>query len=202
MKGGKFGWISLSLLFLFLGIFGMAGCWFFSIYNRLVALEEEVQQKFADIQVQYQRRADLIPNLVEVVKGYMKHERELLREITEARARAGQIRVSPENLTPEAIRQFEEAQSALSSALARLLVVVERYPDLKASVQFQTLMTQLEGTENRIAFARNQYNEVVRRYNAMIRQFPAVIVARQMGFEPYPYFEAERSAETTPEISF
>lgn len=187
-------------------ILGMVGFWMFqtalSVYNHLVMLQESVQARAADMQVQYQRRADLIPNLVEVVKGYAAHERTTLREVIEARSRATQVQLDPRNLDPRRLRKFMQAQGALSAALGRLMVVVERYPELKADARFAELQAQLEGTENRIAFARNQYNETVRSYNTYLRRFPAVAFASWFGFTSMPYFEAEPSAQTAPRVSF
>lgn len=179
---------------------------FMNIYNRLVALEERVRTEFSQVQVQYQRRADLIPNLVEVVKGYAVHEREVLIAVTEARTKVGQLNANVggdgSSVTPDAIREFFKAQDVLSQALSRLMVVVERYPELKADARFGELQVQLEGTENRVAFARNRYNEAVRDYNSYLRRFPNNLVAKWFGFEPYPYFEAQAGAEQAPRVQF
>ncbi len=176
--------------------------WVKSTYNGLVAAEERVVQAWANVESAYQRRADLIPNLVETVKGYAAHEREVLTEVTRARSRVGRVTVTAEGLTPEAIRRFGEAQQGLSGALSRLLAVAERYPDLKASQNFLDLQTQLEGTENRINVARTRYNEAARAYNTRIRSFPANLFARAFGFEPKPYFQADEGAERAPKVRF
>ncbi len=174
-------------------------------YNQLISMDESVKTAFSQVQVQYQRRADLIPNLVEVVKGYAKHEKDVLVGVTEARARVGQVNLNMgggKGITPEAIQQFMEAQGALTEALSRLMVVVERYPELKADQRFAELQAQLEGTENRIAFARNQYNEAVQQFNTYLRRFPNNIIANFFDFQPYPYFEAEKGAEKAPTVKF
>ncbi len=174
-------------------------------YNRLISMDESVKTAFSQMHVQYQRRADLIPNLVEVVKGYAQHEKDVLVGVTEARAKVGQVNVNVgggRGITPEAIKQFMEAQGALTEALSRLMVVVERYPELKADQRFAELQAQLEGTENRIAFARNQYNEAVQQFNTYLRRFPNNIIANFFNFQPYPYFEAEKGAEKAPTVKF
>ncbi len=173
-------------------------------YNELVSLDEEVKAAWAQVENVYQRRYDLIPNLVETVKGYAAHERETLQAVVQARASATRPELNVGDIIndPQKMAQFERAQQQLSSALARLLVVVERYPDLKASENFQTLMAQLEGTENRIAVERRRYNEVVRRYNTKVRQFPTNFFARMFGFEPRPTFEAAPGAEKAPKVDF
>jgi len=168
----------------------------------LVYGEEGVAQAWADVESTYQRRADLIPNLVETVKGYATHEREVLQNVVEARAKAGQVTISAEGLTPEAIQRFQQAQQGLSGALSRLFAVAEAYPDLKANQNFLDLQTQLEGTENRINVARNRYNEAARSYNQLRRGFPGNLVAGLHGFGPKPYFEAEAGAEKAPQVKF
>ncbi len=175
---------------------------YFSNYNRFVEMDETVEGQWAQVETAYQRRADLIPNLVETVKGYADFEQETLTGVIEARAKATQVNVDPSNLTPEAIAQFEEAQQGLSSALSRLLVTVERYPNLKADQQFLNLQAQLEGTENRIAVARNRYNDSVRDYNQTIRKFPAQIYASIAGFEQKGYFEAAEGSDQAPQVNF
>ncbi len=179
-----------------IAVFSLAGT-----YNRMVNGQEQVRTALSNVKVQYQRRADLIPNLVEVVKGYAKHEKDVLVAVTEARAKVGQMKLG-DNVSPEQLQQFMQAQGALTQALSRLMVVVERYPELKADQHFRELQAQLEGTENRIAFARNQYNETVRAYNSMIRRFPNNMIAGMFGFSPYPYFEAEAGAEKAPKVQF
>lgn len=171
-------------------------------YNSLVSKEEAVETAWSNVENQYQRRADLIPNLVNTVKGYAGHERETLDAVVSARAKATQTSVSLDNLTPERMAAFQQAQGELSSALSRLLVTVERYPDLKANQNFQTLQAQLEGTENRISVERRKFNDTARGYNTSIRRFPTNIVAALFGFDRHPYFEAEEGSETAPEVKF
>lgn len=172
-------------------------------YNSLVRLEEEVNSAWAQVSNQYQRRADLIPNLVETVKGYARHEQETFKAVTEARAKATQIAISPEILNnPEAFNKFQQVQGELSSALSRLLAVAENYPQLKANENFLSLQAQLEGTENRIAVERRRFNEIVRRYNIRIRRFPTNLIAGLFGFEKKAYFEAEEGAEKAPRVKF
>jgi LemA protein len=173
-------------------------------YNNMVALDENVTQKWAQVENVYQRRADLIPNLVEVVKGYASHERETLEAVVNARSKVGgQVNLGPELLNnPQAFAQFQQAQSSLTSALQRLMVVVERYPDLKADKRFADLQVQLEGTENRIAVERGRFNEAVQGYNTTIRTFPANMIAGFFGFEQKVYFNAEAGAEKAPEVKF
>lgn len=164
-------------------------------YNKLVEQEEVVAQKWADVQTQYQRRADLIPNLVNTVKGYAAHESETLEAVVAARTKATQITIDPANATPEQIAAFQEAQGEVSQALGRLLAITEAYPDLKANEQFSELQAQLEGTENRIAEARRQYNEAVQTYNVSVRKFPNNIWAMIFSFEKKTPFAAEAGAE-------
>lgn len=171
-------------------------------YNTLVTMEEAVEGQWAQVENVYQRRADLIPNLVNVVKGYAAHERETLEGVVEARSKATSVNVDPTNLTPEAMQQFEQAQQGLSSALSRLMVVVERYPDLKANQNFLELQVQLEGTENRIANERRIFIELTRDYNTSIRRFPKNIYASMFGFERKPTFEARAGSDVPPEIEF
>ncbi len=171
-------------------------------YNNMVQLDEDVAQQWAQVENVYQRRADLIPNLVNVVKGYAAHERETLEAVIEARSRATSVTIDSQNITPEQLAQFQQAQEGLSSALSRLMVVVERYPDLKANQNFLELQTQLEGTENRIANERRKYAEVLRDYNTNIRQFPRNIYASIFGFDRKAQFEAMEGAQTAPVIEF
>lgn len=171
-------------------------------YNSIVQKEEAIAKSWASVETQYQRRNDLIPNLVNTVKGYADFEQETLTEVIEARSKATSIQVDPENLNPESIQKFQEAQSQVSGALSRLLVTVERYPELKASQQFRQLQAQLEGTANRISVARDKFNEAVRNYNTYIRQFPKNITANIFGFEEKGYFESEAGAEEVPEVEF
>lgn len=175
---------------------------FRSNYNSMVTMEETVEGQWAQVENVYQRRADLIPNLVNTVKGYASHERETLEGVVEARAKATSVNVDPTNLTPENLQQFEQAQQGLSSALSRLMVVVERYPDLKANQNFLELQTQLEGTENRIANERRLFIEMTRDYNTTIRRFPGNIYASVFGFDRKPTFEATEGADVAPVVEF
>ena len=171
-------------------------------YNGMVALDEGVQNKWADVENQYQRRADLIPNLVSTVKGYAAHESETLESVVKARSEATSVKVDPENITPEKLAEYQKAQSGVSQALGRLMVVVEKYPDLKANQNFLELQSQLEGTENRINTARRDFNEAAKGYNTTIRRFPKNILAGMFGFEKKAYFEAEQGAEKAPKVEF
>ena len=176
--------------------------WLVGAYNGMVTAEEGVDTAWSQVENVYQRRADLIPNLVATVKGYAQHESETLEGVVNARAKATQITVDPENLTPEALEEFNKAQGELGSALGRLLAVTEAYPDLKANENFKELQAQLEGTENRIATERMKFNETAKEYNTMIRKFPKSILASVFGFDKKPYFEAQAGAEKAPEIQF
>ncbi|MBL6446218.1 LemA family protein [Fulvivirga sp. 29W222] len=176
--------------------------WVFSSYNGLVGKAESTEAAWAQVENVYQRRADLIPNLVNTVKGAAEFEKSTLNEVIEARAKATSINVDPSNLSPESIQKFQEAQEGLSSALSRLMVVIERYPELKATQNFSQLQAQLEGTENRIAVERRRFNEVVKKYNTSIRTFPGVVVANIFGFDRKGYFEAESGADEAPEVKF
>ena len=176
--------------------------WAVGAYNGMVTLDEGVQGKWADVETQYQRRADLIPNLVSTVKGYAAHESETLESVIKARSEASSVTVDPENLTPEKLTEYQKAQSGVSSALGRLMVIVEKYPDLKANQNFMELQSQLEGTENRINVARRDFNEAAKNYNTVIRSFPKNIFAGMFGFEKKAYFEAEKGAETAPKVEF
>jgi LemA protein len=171
-------------------------------YNAMVDKDETVTQKWADVQTQYQRRSDLIPNLVSTVKGYADFEQETLTQVVEARAKATGITVNADEITPENIQKFQAAQSQLSGALSRLLVTVERYPDLKANTNFRDLQAQLEGTENRISVARQKFNEAVKDYNSYIKKFPRVFYAGWFGFESKGYFEADAGTENAPKVEF
>ncbi|GIV33819.1 MAG: hypothetical protein KatS3mg031_1354 [Chitinophagales bacterium] len=171
-------------------------------YNKMVQLQEDVSKQWANVESAYQRRADLIPNLVNTVKGVAEFEQQTLNAVIEARAKATSITVDPDKLTPESIQQFQQAQDALSAALSRLLVTVERYPELKATQNFLELQAQLEGTENRINTERRKYNEAVQAYNAYIRQIPQVAYAGWLGFEKKGYFEAQPGAENAPKVAF
>jgi len=171
-------------------------------YNNMVELQEAIPKAWADVEAQYQRRADLIPNLVNTVKGYANFEQETLTKVMEARASATQVKIDPSNITPEALAQYQQAQNGVSSALSRLLVSVEAYPDLKANQNFLDLQAQLEGTENRITVARNRFNEVVQPYNVYIKKFPSNIIAGMFGFTAKGYFEAAAGSEKAPEVKF
>ncbi len=198
MKKSTITWIVIGLVVLFI-IFSLKG-----YYNNFVTLDEQVNQSWSQVENVYQRRADLIPNLVEVVKGYAKHEQETLQGVVEARSKVGgQINVGPDILNnPQAFAKFQQAQDALSSALQRLMVVVERYPDLKADKRFADLQAQLEGTENRIALERRRFIETVNKYNTAIRQFPANIIAGMFGFNHKEYFKAQAGSDQVPKVKF
>ena len=180
----------------------LAVVWGITGYNGLVSMDEGVQTKWADVETQYQRRADLIPNLVNTVKGYAAHESETLQAVVEARAKATSVNIDPTNMSAEQIANFQKAQDGVSSALSRLLVTVEKYPDLKANENFKELQAQLEGTENRISVARRDYNEAARKYNTSLRSFPKNILAGMFGFEKKAYFEAQEGSEQAPTVQF
>ena len=180
----------------------LAIVWGITGYNGLVSMDEGVQTKWADVETQYQRRADLIPNLVNTVKGYAAHESETLQAVVEARAKATSMNIDPSNMSAEQIANFQKAQDGVSSALGRLLVTVEKYPDLKANENFRELQAQLEGTENRISVARRDYNEAARKYNTSLRSFPKNILAGMFGFEKKAYFEAQEGSEQAPTVQF
>lgn len=171
-------------------------------YNNMVEKDEQIGQKWADVQTQYQRRADLIPNLVNTVKGFAEQEKEVLTQVVEARAKATSMNINAGDLTPEKMAEFQQAQEGVRSSLGRLMVVVEKYPELKSNQNFLELQAQLEGTENRIAVARQKFNEVVQDYNSYIRGFPRVIYASWFGFEKKVYFEAEAGAQNAPAVEF
>lgn len=171
-------------------------------YNTLVSMDEGVQGKWADVETQYQRRADLIPNLVNTVKGYAAHEKETLAAVVQARSEATSVKIDPTNMSAEQLAQYQQAQNGVSSALGKLLVVVEKYPDLKANQNFMELQAQLEGTENRITVARRNFNDAARIYNTAIRRFPKNILANIFGFEKKAYFEAEQGTEKAPQVEF
>jgi LemA protein len=177
--------------------------WITGVYNSLVKLDETVNQTWAQVQNQYQRRLDLIPNLVEVVKGYAAHEREVFEKVAEARSNVGKLQVTPEILNnPQIFQQFQQAQAGLSGALSRLLAVAENYPQLKANENFLQLQAQLEGTENRIAVERRRFNEVVQQYNIRVRTFPTTMFASMFGFGQKQYFQAEAGSEKAPQVKF
>ena len=199
-KGGKVGLIILAVLVVvvLIVVFSIK-----NMYNSFVQLDESVNQTWAQVQNVYQRRYDLIPNLVETVKGYAEHERQTLQAVTEARSRVGGvINLEPNELTPENLAQFQQAQAGLSGALQRLMVVIERYPDLKANQNFIRLQDELAGTENRIAVERRWFNEAVQLYNSTIRRVPQVFFAGMLGFTQKGYFEAADQAQETPRVEF
>lgn len=176
--------------------------WGLGKYNSLVSQDENVNKAWAQVENQYQRRADLIPNLVETVKGYAEHESETLQSVIEARAKATSVTVDPNNLTEEALKQYQQAQGELTNAFGRLMVSVERYPDLKANQNFLELQSQLEGTENRVNNARDEFNQAAQTYNTMVRKFPANIVASLFGFKNKNYFAAAEGASEAPKVQF
>jgi LemA protein len=187
--------VLLGLIVLF------AGC---GSYNRLVGLSQNVDSKWAQVQNQYQRRYDLIPNLVSTVQGAANFEKSTITEVTEARASVGQVKIDPNQAPNDAaqLERFEKAQGQLSSALSRLLVVAERYPELKATQNFRDLQVDLSGTENRVAVARMDFNDSVQSYNTSVKRFPTVLIARVLGFAPKPYFQSTAGAETAPKVQF
>jgi len=179
------------------------GGWWVGTYNSLVGLGEGVKQAWGQVENQYQRRLDLIPNLVATVKGYAEHEREVFENVAEARSNVGKLQVTPDILNdPNAFQKFQAAQGALGGALTRLLAVAENYPQLKANDNFLQLQAQLEGTENRIAVERRRFNEVVQDYNMKVRRFPASLIAGMSGFKEKEYFRAEEGAEKAPQVKF
>ena len=181
----------------------IVGLWVMGTYNSLVSLDQKTTSQWAQVENAYQRRADLIPNLVETVKGAAAFEKDTFTQVTEARAKVGQIQLGNNPASdPAAFAKFQQAQDGLSSALSRLMVVVEKYPDLKATQNFRDLQVQLEGTENRITVERRRFNEAVREYNTRINLFPASLVASLRGFKPRPYFEATPGSEVAPKVKF
>lgn len=187
---------------IWIGVVALVAIFFYTTYNGLVTKEETLSSAWSNVETQYQRRADLIPNLVNTVKGYAAHESETLGAVTEARAKATSINLSASDLTPEKLEAFQQAQANVRSALGRLIAVAENYPDLKANQNFLELQAQLEGTENRIAVARKDFNAAAQRYNVAVRRFPSNLVAGLFGFEKKPYFDASEGADKTPEVQF
>ncbi len=183
-------------------IVGIMVIWGFSTYNSLVKREEGVKTAWAQVENQYQRRSDLIPNLVNTVKGYAAHESATLESVVAARSRATQVTVDPENLTPEAMAAYQDAQGQVGAALGRLIMLQESYPDLKANQNFLELQAQLEGTENRIATERMRFNEATQAFNTKVRSFPTKIIASLCGFERLPLFEAKEGSDTAPVVEF
>ena len=176
--------------------------WASSAYNGMVKEQEKATTAWSNVQSAYQRRADLIPNLVEVVKGYAAHEKETFESVVAARSKATSINLDPENMTPEKLKEFQQAQGELGAALGRLIAIQENYPELKANENFRDLQVQLEGTENRINEARNVFNKVVQEYNVVIRSFPKNVLAGLFGFDKMSKFEAEAGAEKAPQVKF
>ena len=176
--------------------------WAISAYNGMVKMDESVSTAWSNVENQYQRRADLIPNLVNTVKGYAAHEKETFEAVVSARSKATQMTVDADNLTPEKLQEYQKAQGEIGAALGRLLAITENYPELKANENFKELQAQLEGTENRISVERRNFNEVARSYNTAIRTFPKSLLAGMFGFEKRPYFEAEEGANKAPEVKF
>ena len=192
-------WITLAIVVVLL----FAGySWVKGTYNTMVTQDEGVKTAWSQVENQYQRRMDLIPNLVNTVKGYATHEKEPLEGVVSARAEATKTTIDPSNLNEESMKKFQAAQGELSSALSRLMLVIERYPDLKANQNFSELQAQLEGTENRISVERKRFNETAQSYNTYIRSFPTNVLAGMFGFQPKAYFSAESGAEKAPKVEF
>jgi len=196
MKKNTIILVSVIGFIVILFLWGMSG------YNGLVTQEETVNSQWANVESQYQRRADLIPNLVATVKGYATHESSTLEGVVAARAKATQVTIDPEKLTPEKLQEFQAAQGQVSSALGKLLMITENYPDLKANQNFLELQAQLEGTENRISVERGRFNDLAKEFNAAIRRFPRSIIASIGGFKKKPYFESEQGSEKAPAVKF
>jgi LemA protein len=192
-------WLPIIII---LGIILLVGAYIANLNNRLVSLDENVSAQWGNVESAYQRRADLIPNIVNTAKGYAEFEQSTLVKVTEARSKATSIEIDPSNITPEQLQQFQQAQAGLTSALSRLLAVFERYPDLKANENFKELINELERTENRINVERNRFNEAARALNVEVKQFPAKLFAGFLGFEERAYFKADEGAENAPEVDF
>ncbi|MDY2772230.1 MAG: LemA family protein [Prevotella sp.] len=180
----------------------LVALWGISSYNGLVGMDENVSNKWANVETQYQRRSDLIPNLVNTVKGYAKHESQTLEAVMAARSQATQVKIDPSNCTPQQLAAYQKAQGDVTTALGKLLAITENYPDLKANQNFLELQSQLEGTENRINVARKDFNDSAKKYNTSLRRFPRNIIASMLGFEKRNYFEAEAGAEKAPKVEF
>ncbi|WP_333578855.1 LemA family protein [Leyella stercorea] len=180
----------------------LVALWGISSYNGLVSMDENVSNQWANVETQYQRRSDLIPNLVNTVKGYAKHESETLESVMAARSQATQVKIDPSNCTPQQLAAYQKAQGDVTTALGKLLAITENYPDLKANQNFLELQSQLEGTENRINVARKDFNDTAKKYNTSLRRFPRNIIASMFGFEKRNYFEAEAGAEKAPKVEF
>jgi LemA protein len=188
------GFIAIVVLFM--------GMWASKVYNGMVTMNEGVTSQWGNVETQYQRRSDLIPNFVNTVKGAANFEQTTLTQVIEARAKATSVTIDPTKLTPESMQQFQQAQGQVSSALGRLMVVMEQYPELKATQNFRDLQTELEGTENRISVERRKFNEVALSYNTYIKRFPQNMIAGMFSFAAKPYFEATEGAEKAPEVKF
>ncbi|MBN1387168.1 MAG: LemA family protein [Bacteroidales bacterium] len=200
MKKGCLIWIVIGVIVALI-VFGIVS-WGINTYNNIVTLEQGVVSQWGNVETQYQRRADLIPNFVNTVKGAADFEQETLTGVIEARAKATQVTLDPANMTAENMQQFQEVQSEVSSALSRLMVVVERYPELKATQNYRDLQVELEGTENRISVERRNFNERAREFNTYIKKFPQSIIAGMKGFTERPYFEAMEGTEIAPVVQF
>lgn len=183
-------------------VIALVAIWGISSYNGLVSMDENVSNQWANVETQYQRRSDLIPNLVNTVKGYAKHESETLESVMAARSQATQVKIDPSNCTPQQLAAYQKAQGDVTTALGKLLAITENYPDLKANQNFLELQSQLEGTENRINVARKDFNDTTKKYNTSLRRFPRNIIASMFGFEKRNYFEAEAGAEKVPKVEF
>ncbi|MBD8938457.1 LemA family protein [Leyella stercorea] len=183
-------------------VIALVAIWGISSYNGLVSMDENVSNSWANVETQYQRRSDLIPNLVNTVKGYAKHESETLESVMQARSQATQVKIDPSNCTPQQLAAYQKAQGDVTTALGKLLAITENYPDLKANQNFLELQSQLEGTENRINVARKDFNDTAKKYNTSLRRFPRNIIASMFGFEKRNYFEAEAGAEKAPKVEF
>lgn len=195
MKKNK-GWIIAGVVILALVLWGVSG------YNSLVGMDEEVNGKWANVETQYQRRSDLVPNLVSTVKGYAAHEKSTLEAVMAARSQATQVKIDPSNCTPQQLAAYQKAQGDVTTALGKLLAISENYPQLKANENFLELQSQLEGTENRINVARKDFNDAAKKFNMSIRRFPKSIIASMCGFEKRSYFEAEAGADKAPKVEF
>jgi len=183
-------------------VIALVAIWGISSYNGLVSMDENVSNQWANVETQYQRRSDLIPNLVNTVKGYAKHESQTLEAVMAARSQATQVKINPSNCTPQQLAAYQKAQGDVTTALGKLLAITENYPDLKANQNFLELQSQLEGTENRINVARKDFNDTAKKYNTSLRRFPRNIIASMFGFEKRNYFEAEAGAEKAPKVEF
>ncbi len=192
-------WLPVIII---IGLLLLLGAYLANLNNKLVGLDEGVNAQWSNVESTYQRRADLIPNIVNTAKGYAEFERETLIQVTEARSKATSVTIDPSNITPQQLTQFQEAQGGLTSALARLLAVFERYPDLKANENFKELINELERTENRINVERIRFNEEAQKLNVAVKEFPAKLFAGMLGFDERAYFEADEGTEVAPEVDF